>query len=82
MQSAEENEKELKYYDAKVYKSSIDLAKAVDSELRGLNIPFFAVKHSLVASLEKDENPDTISRDELLALQRRMLELLENLCKE
>jgi len=95
--SAEENEKELKYYDAKVYKSSVDLAKAVDSELRSLNIPFFALKHSLVATLtEKDENTktqpseigtptdrkDTISRDELLALQRRMLELLENLCKE
>ncbi|OXV09171.1 hypothetical protein Egran_03067 [Elaphomyces granulatus] len=106
--SAEENERELKHYDAKVYKTSVDLAKAVDSELRSLNIPFFAIKHSLVVVVattttttttltEKDEkNPksetvalavaaekkDTISKDELLVLQRRMLELLENLCKE
>ncbi|KAN0076624.1 Protein of unknown function (DUF2458) domain containing protein [Elaphomyces granulatus] len=105
--SAEENERELKHYDAKVYKTSVDLAKAVDSELRSLNIPFFAIKHSLVViaattttlterdeknpksetvapavAAEKKKDKDTISKNELLVLQRRMLELLENLCKE
>lgn len=75
------------------------MSKALDSELRALGIPFFAVKHSLVRVIageaEKPRpepstthaDPDgngngTLSREELWALQRRMLELLQDLCRE
>lgn len=78
------------------------MAKALDSELRALGIPFFALKHSLVSStpppdkakteqppppgtenekMEKKER-ETVTREELFSLQRRMLELLQDLCKE
>ncbi|KAJ9231199.1 hypothetical protein DTO207G8_2860 [Paecilomyces variotii] len=94
--TVEEDRAELNNYDAKVYKASADMAKALDSELRALGIPFFAVKHSLVkAEAEKaisqpsatrtkpeGSGDGTLSREELSALQRRMLELLQDLCKE
>lgn len=117
-QTEEENEAELKNYDAKVYKASVDMARAMDAELRNLGIPFFAIKPSLVvpdeqknnngnkkdkevragedrshpslglssavgtAAERKDTSTTTISRTELLTLQRRMLELLQDLCKD
>ncbi|KAL2003118.1 hypothetical protein VTN02DRAFT_4979 [Thermoascus thermophilus] len=96
--TAEEDRAELANYDAKVYKASVNMAKALDSELRALGIPFFALKHSLVSSTpppdeakpppgtenEKREKKEkeTVTREELLSLQRRMLELLQDLCKE
>lgn len=97
--TAEEDRAELSNYDAKVYKASADMAKALDSELRALGIPFFAVKHTLVkaAASEGDKaisessaihtklegsEDGTLSREELSALQRRMLELLQDLCNQ
>ena len=63
------------------------MANALISELRSMDIPFFALKQSLI--LESD-HPETtsepgntkLSRSELVDLQRRMLGLLEDLCKE
>ncbi|KAL2012748.1 hypothetical protein VTN00DRAFT_273 [Thermoascus crustaceus] len=93
--TAEEDRAEITNYDAKVYKASVDMAKALDSELRALGIPFFALKHSLVSSTSPPDKTDTteqqqkrgdttttVTREELLSLQRRMLELLQDLCKE
>ncbi|KAL1968524.1 hypothetical protein VTN77DRAFT_1734 [Rasamsonia byssochlamydoides] len=108
-----ENEAELKHYDAKVYKASVDMSKAMESELRNLGIPFFAIKPSLIApedkkkdradelrssdplllgaasasasaptTAERKETTTMISKVELLTLQRRMLELLQDLCKD
>ncbi|KAL1861918.1 hypothetical protein Plec18170_000742 [Paecilomyces lecythidis] len=97
--TAEEDRAELSNYDAKVYKASADMAKALDSELRALGIPFFAVKHTLVKAaageggkamsessaihtkLEESED-GMLSREELSALQRRMVELLQDLCNQ
>lgn len=71
------------------------MADALCAELRGLKIPFFALRESLIqesstsvpetaagknASGESDSSK--LSKAELVALQRRMLELLEDLCKE
>lgn len=83
------------------------MSEAMTSELRGLGIPFFAIKHALVASRhaskkktteeQKDssgskgrldhedqqlQKQGTLTRDDLLSLQRRMLELLQDLCRE
>lgn len=58
------------------------------AELRGLKIPFFVLRKELVQGAsegQKDgegEDSPKLSRLELNELQRRMLELLEDLCKE
>ncbi|KAL2824603.1 hypothetical protein BDW59DRAFT_147188 [Aspergillus cavernicola] len=93
--TAEEDLAEIQNYDAKVYKASKQMADAMLAELRGLNVPFFCVKRDLVTdeadndihssghgrgTLEKQDR--TISIDELSALQHRMLELLQDLCRE
>ncbi|KAA8642137.1 hypothetical protein EYZ11_008970 [Aspergillus tanneri] len=84
--TVEEDEAELKRYDAKVYTASKQMAEAMAAELRGLQIPFFSIKPALVTdSSNSDPSPpssETLSPDELSALQRRMLELLQDLCKE
>lgn len=65
------------------------MADALTAELRGHQIPFFVLKKTLVqdssSSAELDSTPDTdskLSKSDLVDLQRRMLELLEDLCKE
>lgn len=70
----------------KVYKASVDMAKALDVELRRLGMPFFAIRPELIGSESSDGeaigNPTVIPKEELAKLQRRMLGLLEDLCKE
>lgn len=85
----EENQAELKNYDAKVYKASTQMAEALILELRGLGIPFFSIKQSSIldrspegGQLSQSGNQPTVSRSDLSAFQRRMLELLQDLCKE
>lgn len=65
------------------------MADALTSELRGHQIPFFVLKKSLVqdsaSSAELDSTSDKepkLSKSDLIDLQRRMLQLLEDLCKE
>ncbi|KAL1956487.1 hypothetical protein VTO42DRAFT_7285 [Malbranchea cinnamomea] len=96
VQSPEEDLAELENYDRKVYKALLDMSRALDGELRGLGIPFFAIRHNLVHSSSNTSTSSgkyatntagaseksTISTDELVALQRRMLSLLEDLCKD
>ena len=69
------------------------MSRALDSELRALGMPFFAIQHKLVrppsmaeaaddaASLQaKDpERKATISTEQLAMFQRRILELLQDL---
>lgn len=74
---------ELSRYDAKVYKAQVEMAKAMDGEMRGLGIPFFAIKHQLVlTSPDQKDGSWLLERDDLMKLQRRILELLEDLCKD
>lgn len=63
------------------------MATALMSELRGLDIPFFALKQSLVVESDRPSEVDglgsgKVTKAELVELQRRMLGLLEDLCKE
>ncbi|KAJ5392199.1 Protein of unknown function DUF2458 [Penicillium cosmopolitanum] len=84
---AQDDKAELDTYDAKVYKVSAKMATALMSELRGLDIPFFALKQSLVVDSDRPSEVNgldsgKVTKAELLELQRRMLGLLEDLCKE
>ena len=73
----EELQAERKVYDEKVYMASVQMAEAMDRELRALGIPFFAIRPNLV---QYDDNE--LTREALAALQRRMLDLLQDLCCE
>ncbi|KAL4893383.1 hypothetical protein BDV59DRAFT_178124 [Aspergillus ambiguus] len=71
--TAEDDQAELQHYDAKVYRASRHMADAMTAELRALQIPFFALRPDSAARA-------ALSPEELAALQRRMLELLQDLC--
>lgn len=71
------------------------MADALNAELRGLKIPFFAIRQDLVResstnvpvaakgeNIRSEGESSKLSKIELVALQQRMLELLEDLCKE
>ncbi|KAJ5127399.1 hypothetical protein N7448_008178 [Penicillium atrosanguineum] len=93
--SMEEDKEELANYDAKVYRASAQMTDAMTAELRGLKIPFFVIQQSLIqeptesnsikgfsAQEKRLEGSATVTKAELASLQRRMLELLQDLCKE
>lgn len=72
------------------------MAQALTLELRGLGIPFFSLRRDLVLDHSFDSKDISqahengkgdggekmLTREELAVLQRRMLELLVDLCKE
>ena len=96
-QTAEEDKAELNTYDSKLYSASTQMAQALTLELRGLGIPFFSIQRDLVVDKNDNKHTNThtdtdtdrdvkqqqkLPRDQLANLQRRMLELLLDLCKE
>ncbi|CRG89798.1 hypothetical protein PISL3812_06837 [Talaromyces islandicus] len=83
-QQTKENAVELAYHDAKVYKAAAELSRTTEAELRRLGVPFFAVDESLVLSAtDKDTVVEgKISKEQLAVLKRRMLELLQDLCRD
>ncbi|KAJ5186843.1 hypothetical protein N7449_009837 [Penicillium cf. viridicatum] len=86
---------EIATYDAKVHKAAVQMGDAIIAELRGLGIPFFTLRKELVednppkieGSQPRSQTDSTgttsspIAKSELVNLQQRMLELLEDLCK-
>lgn len=81
----------------KVYKASIDMVTAMATELRNLGVPFFGVRSDLLGITQLGETSpgyearnDVVQRDSkarlkqdtLKKLQKRMLELLQDLCKD
>jgi hypothetical protein len=72
------------------------MADALIAELRGMKIPFFVIQKSLIHDSDASENvpqnyntdgaadarPSRLNNSDLADLQRRMLGLLEDLCKE
>jgi hypothetical protein len=74
------------------------MADAMLLELKALDVPFFSIKQSLIITEDTEKQkqkqehgfsttrtPDKqgrLSLDELLAHQQRMLELLQDLCRE
>ncbi|KAJ6139385.1 Protein of unknown function DUF2458 [Penicillium samsonianum] len=86
---------EIATYDAKVHRAAVQMADAIIAELRGLGIPFFTLRKELVqdtpsnieVSQPRSQTESTgttsspIAKSELVKLQQRMLELLEDLCR-
>ena len=73
--TAEEEKAELERYDKKVYTALGQMVAAMDRELTTLRVPFFAIKHDLVQAEERD---GILSRSELIELQKKMLQLLQD----
>ncbi|KAI9833177.1 MAG: hypothetical protein M1819_003800 [Sarea resinae] len=96
--SPEDDAAELKRYDMKVYIASREMVKAMTLELKNVGVPFFGTDPALVskggadpvrgglheATGESDggQAGERIDDAELLKLQKRMLDLLEDMCKE
>ncbi|PGH33919.1 hypothetical protein GX50_03240 [[Emmonsia] crescens] len=82
----QDDKAELDTYDRKVYKALTTMSKALDAELRNLGIPFFTIQHRLVDwssdPVSDSHSSGLLKPDELTALQLRMLQLLEDLCKD
>ena len=82
-------------YDSKVYTACTEMVRSITSELSALGVPFFAIQNSLIVDDSEGEDNDHINLEStkpasatpltpktLRGLQKRMLELLEDLCKE
>ncbi|KIV99794.1 uncharacterized protein PV09_08599 [Verruconis gallopava] len=86
----EENKAELDRFDLKVYNASQQMAKAHAATLKALGVPFFGVdpKHIVANELQQaaaSRNPLSeakITEKELLDLQRKMLQYLEDLYRD
>lgn len=81
----------------KVYKAAIEMVIAMTTELRNIGVPFFGVKSDLLGTRQDEETSPgyeagddvvqkdskaRLGQDDLRKLQKRMLELLEDLCKD
>jgi hypothetical protein len=96
-QTEKELAAEITAYDLKVHAAAVKMTDALVAELRGMSIPFFTLRKDLVRDSPSSEDSSSsllqsqadstaasspITRSELIKLQQRMLELLEDLCKE
>lgn len=83
--NSDEEEAELRNCDLKIHKAMTRLAMDIDRELRAMGVPFYAIKHELVILEERKGagvQPEKVDKSELRELQKRMLQLLEELFKE
>ncbi|KAF2500597.1 hypothetical protein BU16DRAFT_523376 [Lophium mytilinum] len=88
--SAEQAEIELKQLDKRIYRAVQLMVDNMSLELKRLGVPFFGVKPELIIPPDEEKTAGTpppaasgvgpkITEDELLALQRRMVEYLEDM---
>lgn len=73
---------ELNTFDKKVYGALTQLVRDYDAQLRKLGVPFYAIKHELVLGENAQSGVSVkgkLSREELGNLQRKMLQILEDL---
>jgi hypothetical protein len=94
--SPDEIAKELAAFDMKVYKAQFQMVTEMTTRLRNLGVPFFGTKTELVRVKGKDteraeveggshttkDETRMIDEAELMALQKKMLALLEDLCSD
>jgi len=80
------NQAELDAYDKKVYTGLTSMAADFDRQLRGMGVPFYAIKHDLVVLEAGPEKANVakgrLDRGELRELQKKMLQTLEDLFAE
>lgn len=86
--AAEVAAEELTTYDLKVYRAQHQMVKEISGRLKDLGVPFFGTKLELVR-LKRDEGKEErviwdgnvqrklVNEEELVGLQRKMLEFLE-----
>lgn len=87
----ESNQAELEQYDQKVFRAQNQMNAAMEAELKAMGVPFFGTATDLII----DDTPATdmkpssgakwsqaITRQQLLALQRKMIAYLEDMYKE
>ncbi len=58
---------------------------ATERELKALGVPFFGIKEELIGrdgGGVREKHEGRIGEEELQGLRKRMLELLEDLCKD
>ena len=81
----------MRNYDAKVHRACRDMSKSMSAELEALGIPFFGISPKLVAASPDVKNPIAVDsvdvdgrlpQEKLTALKRKMVELLEDMCKD
>lgn len=87
---------ELEIFDKKVHRAQKEMVAAMAKELERMGVPFFGTRKEFLAQgarelggqidekddRNQDKEKDVIDEKELLALQRRMVEILENLAVE
>jgi hypothetical protein len=85
-QQQQEEDTELKGFDRKVYAALQQMAVAMDRELTALGVPFFAIRHDLIATQTSTKSEagggggdGMITKVELRELQKRMLLFLQDL---
>lgn len=78
--------KELETYDMKVYKAQLQMVRETSSRLKDIGVPFFGTRTELVrrsgAPLAGTAGKPMIDESELVKLQRKMLETLEDACSD
>lgn len=85
-----DTEAELARFDRKIYDAQLHMNFTMTAELKGLGVPFFGTDQSLIlddrgSTAEKGERPKwspLVSQTQLLGLQRRMVEYLEDLYRD
>jgi hypothetical protein len=89
-QTPEEDRAELEKFDLKVYNASKQMMIFHAAELKRLGVPFFGVNPSLIITnmlQQTNAARDPLSRalitqEELLDLQRKMIQYLEDMYKD
>lgn len=91
LQKKADFEAELKAYDLKVYTATREMADSMCLQLKHLGVPFFGTGPNFITTSETSEDVQVqtntkpisgkITAEELLKLQRRMLQYLEDMYK-
>ena len=90
--SPEELASELKTFDMKVYRAQTQMVKEMSTRLKNMGVPFFGVRLDLIIPVGKGEvvegdggkrlEKGMIHEAELVILQKRMLSILEDMCRD
>lgn len=89
-QTPEEDKAEIEKFDLKVYNASQKMSEHHSVELKRLGVPFFGVNPKFIIMNEIQQlaattdplSQATITEAELIVLQRRMIQYLEDLYKD
>lgn len=58
------------------------MIKEMSVKFKTLKVPFFETRRELVTMKGKENTAGKVSEEELLQLQRKVLELLQDLCQD